>query len=146
MKLITISGIDKSGKTTLAWELLRATNFKHYVVDRDPSNYNVLNVIQNRIENRAQLVEYDKFAQKFKEVVDLSILLIVDVDVLKQRFKEHNEPDLVGGYDFSTHQDMIYHGFMDVEYKNKLVIDTSKSNIEESIDLILNKIGETRCQ
>ena len=36
---VIFEGLDKTGKTTLEWEFLKATNFKHVVIDRGPMGY-----------------------------------------------------------------------------------------------------------
>ena len=96
MKFITVSGIDKSGKTTVIKELMERTMFKHYVVDRDVSNYWALSVLQNRFLNGPEedLLDYIESREKFKNAVDLAILLTCDIERLKERFTVSDEPPL----------------------------------------------------
>lgn len=141
MKFITVSGIDKSGKTTIIKELMERTNYKHYIIDRDPSNYQALNFIRKRIK-RNDKKEYEDFIRFFKINSDLSILLTVDPRTGAKRFKESGEPKLPGEYSFSKHQDMIIKYFNDVKYRNSIIIDTSKISIEETVNLIFKKLKE----
>ena len=45
---VIFEGLDKVGKTTLEWDLHRATNFKHVVIDRGPVGYMVFDKIFDR--------------------------------------------------------------------------------------------------
>lgn len=45
---IVFEGLDKSGKGTLEWEVLKATNFKHVVIDRGPAGYLVFDDLFKR--------------------------------------------------------------------------------------------------
>ena len=142
MKFITVSGIDKSGKTTFINEFMKVTKFKHFIVDRDPSNWNALNIIQNRWGCTDQIEQYKKFVAKFRDSVDLAILLVASTNVLEERFVTHNEPKLVGEYNMFTHQKIITQEFKNVGYKNTLIIDTGNINLQDMIENTLTRIGE----
>lgn len=144
MKFITVSGIDKSGKTTFIDAFNKVTSYKHYVIDRDPSNFNFLNMVQDRWHNSSQNVEYSVFKDRFRKMTDLSILLIADVEDLEERFDNHNEPELVGGLSMYEHQVGIAKEFLDMHYSNILHFNTSTTNLEDMIDTVLNNIGEVR--
>ena len=45
---VIFEGLDKAGKGTLEWGLLKATNFKHIVIDRGPVGYMVFDKLFNR--------------------------------------------------------------------------------------------------
>ena len=49
---VIFEGLDKAGKTTLEWEFLKATNFKHVVIDRGPVGYMTFDKILGRYEVR----------------------------------------------------------------------------------------------
>ena len=138
MKFITVSGIDKSGKTTLISAFMEATKYKHYVVDRDPSNFHFFNVLRDRIKDVKQVSEYGHFQRRFSDFIDLAILLKADTKDLKERFEEHNEPKLVGNLSIEQHQKEIEQFFDSASYKNSLKLNTSILSVEECI----NKIKE----
>ena len=139
---IVFEGLDKSGKGTLEWEVLKATNFKHIVIDRGPAGYIAFDTIFGR-----RTYEGDIQQSRCAATVDKADFLIVyckvPVDVAMQRLKEHNEEC---PYDYSDAQE-IYDSCIDFVYteetkRNKLiVIDTTKS-IAECVKIIIQKLKE----
>lgn len=142
VKFITVSGIDKSGKTTIIDEYMRKTKYANYLVDRDPSNYMALNDIQDRIQSIEQVEEYNDFMSVFSYNVDLAVLLTCEPQALEKRFKLNREPDLVGNLSFVEHQAMIKYYFNRVRYPNSIIIDTTDKTVEQCVSLIINKLGE----
>jgi len=142
MRFITVSGIDKSGKTTIIDEYMRRTKYSHYLVDRDPSNYMALNNVQDRIQSIEQMDDYLGFMAEFKHNVDLAVLLTCEPQALEKRFKINHEPDLVGNLSFLEHQALIKYYFDRVKYQNSIVIDTTNKTVEQCVNLIINKLGE----
>lgn len=141
---ITFSGIDKSGKSTLINAFMIRTNYEHYVVDRDPSNYFFFNVIRDRLGDHEhgmkQLARYECFQKRFSKCVDLAILLYADDDDLIERFILNKEPDLVGDLTFEEHKKELELWFNLAKYKNTLKINTSKYSEEQCLNMIRNKI------
>ena len=145
MKYITVSGIDRSGKTTLIKEYLERTNYKDYLVDRDPSNIFALNFAQKRWNKEVfDWAEYREFICKHRSCVDLAILLTCDMDVLKERFAATNEPAIAGHYPIEEHQKIIEDFFYSAEYPNVLVMNTSYIDIESEVRIVINKVEELR--
>ena len=142
MKFITISGIDKSGKTTIIKELMDKTFYKHYVVDRDPSNYHSLCILQKRHKTISQKEEYKTFTKRFSKIVDLAVLLKCNETTLKERFIKTNEPKLVGFCTIKEHQLLIEQKFDAIGYKNYIKIDTSNKTVSHCVNLIISKLGE----
>ena len=142
MKFITVSGIDKSGKTTLIKAFMEETNYQHYVVDRDPSNYFFFNVIRDRIKDVSQVSEYGRFQRKFSDFVDLAILLKVNEKDWSKRCEEHKEDPLVGQLSMKNHQKEIEEFFDNAKYKNYLKLNTSILSIEECVNEIKGKIND----
>lgn len=141
MLFVTVTGIDKSGKSTLIDKFMKSTNYKHYVVDRDPSTFHFFNLLRCRVESKEQLLEYSIFQEKFNRIVDLAILLKVDESDWIERCKKHNEPELVGNLSMTQHQMSIEKYFHIANYKNTLTINTSIYTVEECINLIKGKIN-----
>jgi len=139
---ITVSGIDKAGKTTLIKAFEKETNHRHYVVDRDPSNYFALSEIQNRVKNIHQTEDYINFKNKFKHSVDLAVYVHAPKNELTNRFAETNEPDLVGNYSFDEHMKIIKYYFDNVGYENVIILNTYRLSLDECVSIMINKIEE----
>ena len=142
MKFITVSGIDKSGKTSIIDAYMIKTKFANYLVDRDPSNYMALSDIQDRIQSTEQMEEYLSFINEFVCNVDLAVLITCAPQALEKRFKLNHEPPLVGDLDFEGHQAMIKYYFKRANYPNSLIIDTTDKTVEQCVNLIVKKLGE----
>lgn len=137
---IIFEGLDKVGKTTLEWELLKATNFKHIVIDRGPVGYLVFDKIFKREETNSE----QDFIQKAKDIMKTKDFLIVyceaSYDIVLKRLKEHNE---ICSYNYIEAQKIYLNNirkFYDKEMT--LELDTSFLSIDECIDLIIKKIKE----
>ena len=137
---ITFSGIDKSGKTTLIKTFMEDTNYEHYVVDRDPSNYHFFNFIRKRLKDTNQHFRYESFQRKFNKCVDLAILLYADPEDIEKRFKKHNEPKLVGDLSVEEHMKELEFFFDNAKYKNTLKINTSLYDVDSCLKVIKRKI------
>lgn len=142
MKFITVSGIDKSGKTSIIDAYMVKTKYQDYLVDRDPSNYMALNAIQDRIESIEQMDAYYGFLEGFKHMVDLAVLLTCKPSALKKRFALNHEPPLVGNMTFEEHQEEIASWFRRVEYPNALIIDTTDKTVSQCVNLIMKQSQE----
>lgn len=142
MQFITISGIDKSGKTSIVKSYMEKTNYRDYLVDRDPSNYMALSSIQDRIKDIEQVDNYYCFMQDFKRTVNLAVLLQCDTQALEKRFALNHEPKLVGSMTFEEHQDEIFSWFQRVDYPNQLIIDTTNKTIDQCVNLIIKHSQE----
>lgn len=142
---VIFEGLDKSGKTTLEWEVLKATNFKHVIVDRGPAGYFAFDFVFNRIKDAKDVETHLKnldTAYKMKDNL-LVVYCKVPVDVALQRIKEHNEEC---PYDYRIAQ-LLYDGFVNDLYIEKginvIEINTTKT-IEECIKEITEKIEEVQ--
>ena len=142
MKHIVITGIDKSGKSSIGDAYMKKTNYANYAVIRDPSTYHFLNFVQDRIKNIEQVDEYLEFIENFKHGIDLAVLLICKPSALLKRFRLHNEPKLVGDLSMEEHQEMLIEYFNRVEYPNSIIIETSNKTIDECVHLIIEKSQE----
>ena len=142
MKHIVITGIDKSGKTSIANAYMEKTNYKNYMVDRDPSTYHFLNFVQDRIVDINQVDEYLEFIENFKHSIDLAVLLICNPSALKKRFRLNNEPKLVGDLSIEEHQEMLKEYFERVDYPNSIIIETSNKTIDECVNIIIKRLQE----
>ena len=139
---IVFEGLDKSGKGTLELETLKATNFKHIIIDRGPVGYMVFDGLFNRVTK-----EGDKqFARNIRTMINnkedfLVVYCHAPADVALKRIEEHNE---TCPYDYEYAQGLYSEGIVKlyVMYDmNVLSIDTTKP-IEECVQMIIKKIQE----
>lgn len=137
---VIFEGLDKAGKGTLEWEFMKATNFKHVVVDRGPVGYMVFDKLFNR-----QTVDGDyEFMKDSAYAMNSGRFMVVyckaTVDVAMQRIKENGE---TCPYDYEYAQ-LLYDAHIDALYdEGKVVeIDTSKLTVDECIFRIKEKLKE----
>ena len=142
MRFVTVSGIDKSGKTSIIRAYMTKTNYEDFLVDRDPSNFMALNYIQDRIESIEQIDDYYGFVEGYKHNVDLAVLLICKPKALEKRFKLNHEPPLVGDLTFEEHQDVIIDYFSRVEYPNFVIIDTTDKTVDQCVAVIIKNLDK----
>jgi hypothetical protein len=139
MKMISISGIDKSGKTTVLNALNEVTNYQHFVIERDPATVMFFAQLLGR---PIDMKEYDKLMWHYRQMPFLSVLLTCESCILEDRFAEHNEPPLPGGLSIHDHQSGIIEAFLKAQWRFPLVISTSYWNVRETVELILEKLEE----
>ena len=139
MKMISISGIDKSGKTTILNALNKTTNYQHFVIERDPATVMFFAKLLNR---PIDIDEYNKLMWHYRQMPFLSVLLTCEVDVLEKRFHEHNEPALPGMLSIAEHQDGVIRAFFDAQWRFPLVISTSVWDVPQTVDIIINGLEE----
>lgn len=134
---VIFEGLDKSGKGTLEWEFLKATNFKHIIIDRGPVGYAVFDTLFNRntINGNAEFARNISLMKAFPNEF-LVVYCKAPVDIAMQRIKEHNE---TCPYNYEYAQ-MLYDNGIETLYKAEgikvLTVNTSKS-IETCVNFIL---------
>ena len=140
---VIFEGLDKSGKGTLEKEFLKATNYKHIVIDRGPAGYLTFDQIFDRVTDEGN-IQFAKNLTLMKASGDFIVAYCkVPVDVAKQRLEEHNE---TCPYDYEQAQN-YYDLMIDSLYRNQKIkvidVDTTKS-IKECVDLIIEKFEEAK--
>ena len=139
---VVFEGLDKAGKTTLEWEFLKATNFKHMVIDRGPMGYMTFDKIFGRSTKLGDR-DFIHFARKITKSDDYMIVYcVVDKNVADERLKAHNE---TCPYDYGKAQ-KLYRDNVHRYYKADKVIeiDTTYLSIEECVELIVEKLKEVQ--
>ena len=134
---VIFEGLDKAGKGTLEWEFLKATNFKHVVIDRGPAGYYVFDNIFNRstLEGDIEFIKNAGVAMSTNSF--MVVYCKVPADVALKRIEEHNE---TCPYNYSKVQDLYDFCINTMYDKEKVVvIDTTKS-IEECVSEIIKKL------
>ena len=140
MKFISVTGIDKSGKSSLINELYKRTNGLVYVMDRDISTWNFFNEFYRRIKNeKVYKKEYKNKLDAFRKLLDLAVILEVNEKDWKERCKKHNEQELIGS--FEEHSNGIRKSFDKARYPNVLRLNTSEKTLDECVKEICKRIG-----
>lgn len=139
---VIFEGLDKSGKGTLEWELLRSTNFKHIMIDRGPVGYMVFDKIFNR-ETYDGTKEYCKQIEMINNSDDFMIVYCtVEKETAEERLTLHGENC---PYDYikaqKTYDDIIYKYYM---LEKILELDTTSKSINECVKLIIEKLKEVQ--
>lgn len=139
---VIFEGLDKAGKTTLEWEFLKATNFKHMVIDRGPIGYKLFDKLFER-DTKLGNQDFIYQARKICKNKDFTIVYCTcDVDTALERIKEHNEEC---PYDYAKAQKMYKDDVRRYYRPDKLVVvDTTNTSIEDCVKLIVEKLEEVQ--
>lgn len=139
---VIFEGLDKAGKTTLEWEFLKATNFKHMIIDRGPIGYMTFDKIFNREDNNSKQ-DFIHHARKIMKSNDFMVVYCtVDKEIAYERLKFHNESC---PYDYGKAQ-KLYHDNVCRFYRPEktLELDTTNKSINECVELIVKKLKEVQ--
>lgn len=137
---VIFEGLDKAGKTTLEWEFLKATNFKHMVIDRGPVGYLTFDKIFGRSTKLGD-ENFIHYARKITKSNDFIVVYCtVDKNVAEERLKAHNE---TCPYDYEKAQ-KLYRDNVHRYYKDDKVIeiDTTFLTVERCVEVIIQKLQE----
>lgn len=146
---VIFEGLDKTGKTTLEWEFLKATNFKHVVIDRGPVGYMTFDKLFSRDTKNGDQ-EFIKQARKVMKANGNTMVIYcyASEDIVNKRLKAHEEKLLheVEPYKGRPYDKVqkLYAMYINRYYKSEktLMLDTSNKTIDECIKLILEKLEE----
>lgn len=137
---VIFEGLDKAGKTTLEWEFLKATNFKHMVVDRGPVGYMTFDKLFDR-ETKLGTQDFIHQARKIMKNPDFMVVYcFVSKEVAEKRLAEHNEEC---PYDYGKAQKLLRNN-INRYYKPEKVLELNTSNltIPECVLMIIEKLEE----
>ena len=141
MRVVSIDGSDKSGKSSIIGELFQRTNGLVFIIDRSPSGWHFFNELLGRDKTDPKYKkEYNAKLKDFRKFVDLSVLLEVNEEDWKNRCEEHNEQQLVGDLSFKDHQKEIARQFSKAQYNNILKLNTTDLSIDECVEAILRRL------
>lgn len=137
---VIFEGLDKSGKTTLEWAFLKATNYKVNVVDRGPIGYMVFDEIFNRATKLGNQ-EFIHQARKINKSKDCYVIYCkVDNDIAEQRLKDHGEKC---PYNYIKAQKLLNKQIKRYYAKEKILeVNTSKKSINECTEDIVKWFKE----
>lgn len=139
---VIFEGLDKAGKTTLEWELLKATNFKHMVIDRGPMGYMTFDKLFDR-ETKLGNQDFIHQARKIMKNQDFMVVYcFASEDVVAKRLNEHNEEC---PYDYGKAQKLLRNNVHRFYKPEKILeLDTSDKTISECVQMIIEKLDEVR--
>lgn len=141
---VIFEGLDKTGKTTLQWDFMKATNFKHVTIDRGPMGYMSYDKILDR-STKAGDREFIDMARKVvnKKTGFIVVLCEAPEDVVMKRLEEHNEEPLACNYSYKQCQTIYRKNVLRYYDQYKVIIlDTSKLSREECVEAIIKKLKE----
>lgn len=138
---VIFEGLDKAGKTTLEWEFLKATNFKHMVIDRGPVGYMTFDRLFDR-ETKLGKQDFIHHSRKVMKNPDFMVVYcFASNEVAAKRLEEHNEEC---PYRYDVAQKLLKDNVH--RYYNRsekvLELDTSDRTISECVQMIIEKLEE----
>lgn len=139
---VIFEGLDKAGKTTLEWEFLKATNFKHMVIDRGPVGYMVFDKLFDR-ETKLGNQDFIHHARKIMKNPDFMVVYcFASEEVVAKRLSEHSEKC---PYNYGKAQKILKENVRRFYKPEKtLELDTSDKTISECIQEIVKKLEEVK--
>lgn len=139
---VVFEGLDKAGKGTLEWEFLKATNFKHMVIDRGPMGYMTFDKIFGRSTKLGDR-DFIHFARKITKSDDyLIVYCVADSLTVQKRLEEHNE---TCPYDYEEAQKLLRKNIERYYKPEKVIeIDTGFLPIGRCVELIVEKLKEVQ--
>lgn len=141
MTFLIFDSIDKCGKDSLIQEFHKATNFKFSAINRwSGTSFSYGKLYNRKLEYR------DYILQDINLMNDgLLVYLYASKDVLKKRFKEHNEKDINLNKDYDKLK-RYYERYLSMTPLKAVKIDTGKNDIKKSVQLIINAGKEFRIE
>lgn len=139
---VIFEGLDKAGKTTLEWEFLKATNFKHMIIDRGPVGYMVFDKLFGRSTKLGDQ-DFIHHARKIMKSKDYMVVYCtVDKKVADKRLKKHKE---TCPYDYIKAQ-KLYRDNIRRYYRTEktLELDTTNLPVDECVKMIIEKLEEVQ--
>lgn len=139
---VVFEGLDKAGKTTLEWAFLKATNFKHMIIDRGPIGYMTFDILFDRNNDKSRL-DFIDYAKRTTESNDFMIVYcFASEEVAMKRLKEHNEEC---PYNYRIAQEILRKNICKFYKSEKvLMLDTTNKTVDECVELIIQKLKEVQ--
>ena len=133
-KIIIISGVDRVGKDSFINELNKQAKYKYITVDRGPESFQAYCDIHEKGEF---------FKSGYKDLENsissndgiLAIYIDCSTDELIERCRRTNHEIL----DFDYHKEVMEFYFDNAEYKNKIKIDTTKFDVKEIVQKLIEE-------
>ena len=137
MKFITISGIDKSGKTSVLNALNKITNYQHFIIERDTT---AVLFFAKLLHRPIDYSAYKQLIRQFQAFHHLAVFLYADPQIIGARFAVHDEPQLPGNLSIKDHQRQLMIEWKSAVWRYPLSINTTVLSINETVNIIKEKI------
>lgn len=139
---VIFEGLDKAGKTTLEWEFLKATNFKHMVIDRGPVGYMTFDKLFDR-ETKLGNQDFIHQARKIMKGKDFMVVYcFAPNEVAMERLSRCNEEC---PYDYGKAQKLLRNNIRRFYKPEKtLELNTGYMTIYECVKAIIKKLEEVQ--
>ena len=136
MAFIFFEGVDKVGKTTLLQATNKATNYKHFCIDRCLGSAFVYDLITGRRDRFEELAKIEKDLASLKSTPIITILLTCDRDVLIERIKKEDKcsPKRIKLLDKAVE---AYKNYQQITSLHLETVDTSDKSVEDTVQEIL---------
>ncbi len=137
---VVFEGLDKAGKGTLERAFLKATNFKHIVVDRGPMGYMTFDKLFGRSTKLGDR-DFIHYARKITKSSDYMIVYCtVDKKTAEERLAAHSE---VCPYDYDEAQKLLRKNIRRFYNMSKVLeVNTANRSVDECVTLICQKLKE----
>lgn len=137
---VVFEGLDKVGKGTLEREFLKATNFKHIVIDRGPMGYMTFDKIFGRSTKLGDR-DFIHYARKITKSDDyLIVYCVANKSAVEERLKAHNE---TCPYNYDEASELYRKNVYRYYKSGKVVeIDTTFLPVGRCVELIVEKLKE----
>ena len=146
---VIFEGLDKTGKTTLEWEFLKATNFKHVIIGRGPAGYLTFDELFGRSTKlgKQEFIHQARKCMKGKAEF-MVVYCYTDEKTANSRAvasgeKPISEVEPYKGRDYKKVQ-KLYATNVTRYYKPErtLMLDTTNKSVGECVQLIKDKMEE----
>ena len=146
---VIFEGLDKTGKSTLEWEFLKATNFKHVVIDRGPVGYLTFDELFDRSTKLGKQEFIHQARKCMKGKAEFMVVYCYTNEAsANKRAVAHGEKPVsevapYKGRDYKKVQ-KLYETNVARYYKPErtLLLDTTDKSIDECVQLIKDKMEE----
>lgn len=133
-KFISFSGPDGVGKTSTISLLHKITNYAYVIYDRDiPDQICYAKLANRKIDS--ELIDY-----MYNKKDQLYIILNSDNKTIKKRMQQRNDTKVPEGTTLEQAIQYFKNNYKNNKNSNILYIDNSNLNIEEVVNLILQKL------
>ena len=136
-----LEGVDKTGKSTLLKAINRATNYKHFCIDRCLGSAFVYDYISNRRNRNKKLKTIEKDFSQIKSIPIITILLTCKKQVLIDRIRKEDESpnQRIKLLDKALKAYKMYKKYT---YLPLIEVDTTNKSVSQTVNEILQKIKE----
>lgn len=139
MAFIFFEGVDKVGKSTLLRAVDKATDYRHFCIDRCLGSAYVYDLVTGRRNRFEELANIEKEFASIKSILMITVLLVCDLDVLVKRIKEEDEfPEK--RIEFLDKAIKAYEQYQQATTIPIITIDTTNKSVEDTVNEIIVKI------